>query len=118
MKRVLCLAAILSSVGAFVGAAGIGDDESIMRRGDANNDGAVNMSDATTITNYLYQGGPAPPCMNQADVNDDGTVDNSDAVYLLDWLYQGGSAPPSPGPWNTTCTVDYSPRPGCAAPCS
>jgi hypothetical protein len=89
------------------------DDERIIGRGDANSDDSVNLSDVTTITNYLYQGGPAPPCMNQADANNDGQVNISDAVYLLNWLYYGGSAPPSPGPYNTICTADDSPYPGC-----
>ncbi len=94
------------------------DDERIVLRGDANNNGAVNMSDASYINNYLFSGGPAPPCMNQADVNNSGGVDVSDSVYLLNWLFNGGPEPPSPGPYNTVCTADDSPYPGCAVdPC-
>jgi hypothetical protein len=97
----------------------IPDDEEIMRRGDANMDGVVNLSDAVYVNGYLYSGGPAPPCMNQADVNNDGHVDGSDSVYLLNWLYNGGPVPPSPGPTNTTCAAEDSPYPGCGtSPCS
>lgn len=106
---------------AFVGnvaQAALVDDERILGRGDANNDHAVNLSDVATITAYMYLGGPAPSCMNQADANNDGRVDTSDAVYLLAFLYLSGPAPPAPGPYNTTCTADDLPYPGCTTdPC-
>jgi hypothetical protein len=89
------------------------DPRIILRRGDANNDQTVNLTDPTYINNYLYQGGPAPPCMNQADANNDGRVDLSDSIFLLNWLYQGGPPPPYPGPYNTQCTLDDEPYPGC-----
>ena len=94
------------------------EDERILHRGDANDDGVVNVSDATYISNYLFHGGPAPPCMNQADANDDGLVTSTDSVFILDWLFNGGPAPPSPGPYNTICAADGAPRPGCQTnPC-
>jgi hypothetical protein len=96
----------------------IWDEGTIMRRGDADNNGTVDQADAVYISRYLFNGGPAPPCLNQADANDSGTVDGSDSTYLLNWLYQGGPAPPSPGPYNTECTTDESPSPGCdSSPC-
>ena len=67
-------------------------------RGDANNNAAVATDDATTINNYLFSGGPAPPCMDAADANDDGAVDISDSIYLMTFLQQGGPAPPAPYP--------------------
>ena len=96
----------------------ISDDERIMGRGDANNDAVVDGSDPVYLNAYLFNGGPAPPCMNQADANDDGAVDISDSIYLLSWLYSGGPEPPAPGPFNTECTVDEAPNPGCENPCS
>jgi hypothetical protein len=94
------------------------DEQLILLRGDASSDGVVNMADATCITNYLFLGGPAPPCMNQADANNDGVVNTSDAIFLLAWLYNGGSPPPAPGPYNTVCTLDDDPYPGCVVnPC-
>jgi hypothetical protein len=47
---------------------------------------------------YLFQGGPAPPCLDSADVNDDGELDLSDAVYLVGFPFAGGSPPPAPHP--------------------
>ena len=90
----------------------------IFRRGDANLDGVVNDSDAIFINNFLFLGGPTPGCMNQADVNNDGLVNVSDPVYLLSWRYSGGPAPPYPGAYNSVCTTDDSPSPGCSMdPC-
>jgi hypothetical protein len=99
-------------------AQGVPDDPAILARGDSNSDGRVDLSDVLFINNYLYNGGPAPPCMNQADANNDGVVNGSDAIFLCNWLYNGGRAPPYPGPYNTTCAVDALPRPGClVSPC-
>ena len=110
LRKVLVLALVAVPSMGF----GIIDlDIRVMARGDANNDGRVNISDACMINNYLYSGGPAPPCMNQADANDDGLVTGADSSFILNWYYNGGSAPPSPGPFNKTCTVDPLPSPGC-----
>ena len=92
------------------------NDADIIARGDANNDGVVNMSDVIHLNSYLYNGGPAPPCMNQADANKNGVVDGADSAYLLDWLFNGGPAPPSPGPYATSCTTT-DPFLSCLAGC-
>jgi hypothetical protein len=95
------------------------DPRIILRRGDANNDQTVNISDANYITNYLFNGGPEPLCMNQADANNDGRVDVSDPTFLLNYLFKGGDEPPAPGPDNTDCAQDDDPYPGCDIdPCS
>lgn len=93
-------------------------DDRITMRGDVNNDYKINLSDVVYLNSYLYSGGPAPPCLNQADANDNGVVDMSDGVFLSSWLYSGGSAPPAPGPFNTVCTSDMAPYPGCALGCN
>ena len=67
------------------------------RRGDANNDGGADISDASTLFNYLFMGGSAPPCDDAADANDDEGVDISDGIFLLYFLFQGGPAPQAPG---------------------
>ncbi len=78
-------------------------DGIIFLRGDANNSGTVETADANYINNYLFQGGPAPSCMDQADVNDDGQVDISDSIYLMYYMQSGGPPPPAPFP---TCGKD------------
>ena len=90
-------------------------DSAIMGRGDVNNNGVVNLTDVVYLNNYLFSGGPAPPCLNNADANDDGTVTSADSAYLLSWLFSGGPAPPAPGPFNNQCVADALPRPGCVA---
>ena len=93
-------------------------DDLIMVRGDSNLNYKVDMTDALMINNWLFSGGPAPPCLNQADANDDGRVDVSDSTFILNWLFMGGPAPPSPGPYNTICRLDSGVNPGCSSdPC-
>ena len=116
MRTAVVLAGCLfASSGVFAGAS---EDIRILGRGDANNDHAVNVSDVIYLNNYLYQGGPAPPCMNQADVNDDAVVNGSDPVYLLNWLYGDGPAPPWPGASNSTCVDERNSYISCNSNCS
>jgi len=74
------------------------------KRGDANEDGQVNVSDPVYLLSWLFQGGQAPPCVDAADANDDGSVNMSDGVYLNSWLFSTGPQPPQPGP--STCGED------------
>jgi hypothetical protein len=60
-------------------------------RGDANNDGSVDIADQVFLLAHLFQGGPAPVCLDAADANDDESVDVSDAVFLQ--LYLFGNLP-------------------------
>lgn len=70
------------------------------RRGDANADGVVDLSDAVfQLFALLVTGSPQPGCDDSADVNDDGSLDLSDPVFLLGSLFVLGSpSPPSPYP--------------------
>jgi hypothetical protein len=68
-------------------------------RGDASNDGQVNVADPVYISAFLFQGGNAPSCMDAADANDDGAVNNTDVVYLYSFLFTGGPRPPAPYPY-------------------
>ena len=60
------------------------------KRGDANADGAFDLSDAIFTLSSLFLGGPVPPCKDSADSNDDGALDISDASYRLNFLFLGG----------------------------
>lgn len=70
------------------------------RRGDCNDDGAYDISDAIRELSYLFPSGPpvAPGCLDACDSNDDGGIDIGDAVTILDWLFAMGPPPPSPHP--------------------
>ena len=66
-------------------------------RGDANDDGAVDITDPIFTLRMLFAGGPPSPCADAADGNDDGAVELSDATYTLGYLFRGGPKPPAPG---------------------
>lgn len=67
-------------------------------RGDVNNDGRLDLSDAIFILNSLFAGGIPPECLDSADVDDDGKLTIGDAIYLLNYMFSGGPAPKPPFP--------------------
>lgn len=67
-------------------------------RGDSNDDGAVNLSDAVHTLGWLFAGGPASRCLASANVNHDVVVNVADPVYLLNHLFLGGPEPRAPYP--------------------
>ena len=66
------------------------------RRGDADANGVLAISDAIVILGYLFSAAKAPSCLAAADVTDAGALNITDPVYLLTHLFQGGPAPPEP----------------------
>lgn len=67
-------------------------------RGDATDDGHVDLTDAVFILNWLFVDAPASGCSAAANANRDPEVDLSDSVYLLIHLFLGGPIPPQPFP--------------------
>lgn len=72
-------------------------------RSDVNHDLAgPNVADLTYLVNYLFRGGPSPPCIEEADVDHSGgspPVTVNDITYLVAFLFEGGSVPdPCPLP--------------------
>lgn len=82
------------------------------RRGDINNDAALNISDPSYLLGFLFKGGAAPACLQAADSDDNGAVDISDAVSLFGYLFKGGAAPPAPF---AACGIDLSSPLTCGA---
>ncbi len=76
----------------------------IFRRGDANTDGEVDLSDAIRTLGFLFLGDAGLICRDAADANDDGEVDLSDAVATLGVLFLGNGEIPAPG--RNECGVD------------
>jgi len=72
-------------------------------RGDCNDDGQNDISDAVFLLASLFQDGAAPACEDSCDINDDGDIDIGDVIHGLDGLFSGGPAPSSPYP---SCGVD------------
>jgi hypothetical protein len=69
------------------------------RRGDANGDGALDLSDAVGILLELFAAAAPPPsCEDADDANDDGRLDVSDPIFFLEALFRGGGLPPAPHP--------------------
>ncbi|MDE0957996.1 MAG: HYR domain-containing protein, partial [Planctomycetota bacterium] len=64
-------------------------------RGDANDDGVIDITDAVVIIGYIFQGLQFT-CLDALDDNDDGVVDISDAIYHFGVLFTGGLPPPPP----------------------
>ena len=62
------------------------------RRGDANDDGSIDLSDVVFHLGALFIPGSKDVfCADAADVNDDGQLDVSDPIYLLGSLFIPGS---------------------------
>jgi len=62
-------------------------------RGDANNDGLVNVGDAVFMINYIYSGGDAPITIESGDANSDFVMNAGDPVYLINYIFSGGPPP-------------------------
>jgi hypothetical protein len=63
--------------------------------GDADGNGARNVSDAVRIVNYIFSGGlpPNPHPVGSGDADCNHMVNISDAVYLIRHIFEGGPAP-------------------------
>jgi hypothetical protein len=66
-------------------------------RGDADESGEIDLTDAVAILLRLFLAGP-PVCIPGADADDSASLDLTDAVYLLDYLYLAGPPPALPFP--------------------
>ena len=84
-----------------------GDRRVKFRRGDANADGRVNISDAVATLGLLFLGEGEILCNDAADSNDDGSVNISDATATLGFLFGGSQELPAPGV--EVCGVDPTP---------
>ena len=83
-------------------------------RGEANGDGRVNLADALTTLEFLFQAGATPVCEDALDMDDSGNVNLVDAVFLLNYLF-GRGEPPAP-PFEA-CGADTTPDElGCEGP--
>jgi antitoxin (DNA-binding transcriptional repressor) of toxin-antitoxin stability system len=63
------------------------------RRGDANADGEVDLSDGSRTLGHLFLGQLAPPCLDAADADDSGELELTDAVFTFAHLFLGGPPP-------------------------
>ena len=75
-----------------------GAHDASFRRGDANDDGLLDIADAISVLSILFQGSAMPYCQDALDSNDDGVIDISDPIDTLHSLFGGGGPLPPPGP--------------------
>jgi hypothetical protein len=64
-------------------------DKNASLRGDVNGDGSVNISDVTTLIDYLLSGNASGISLSGADCNQDGSINISDVTALIDYLLSG-----------------------------
>ncbi len=60
-------------------------------KGDANNDGYINMSDVTVVINYLLNKPSEDFVFAGADTNNDGYINMSDVTEIIRIILYGGS---------------------------
>ena len=65
----------------------------VLRRGDANGDGEVDIADAVFLLWDLFADGRTPGCDDAADATDDGLLDISDPIAILGQLFLGQEPP-------------------------
>jgi hypothetical protein len=56
----------------------------------------IDISDLVYLVDYMFSGGPEPPCIDEADVDGAGgpsPIDIADLVYLVDYMFTGGPPP-------------------------
>ncbi len=67
-----------------------------LERGDTNEDGRRDVSDAIVVLGYLFRGTVETECEDAFDTNDDGKLELTDAITLFDDLFRGGPPPAPP----------------------
>jgi len=99
-------AAIVTSLllASAIPCSGIRGQEERFRRGDADGNGLVDITDPISVLGCLFLGSPCSRCPDADDANDDGRLDLSDSVYSLAFLFLGGRVIPAPGPF--ACGLD------------
>ncbi|MEM7230649.1 MAG: right-handed parallel beta-helix repeat-containing protein, partial [Planctomycetota bacterium] len=67
-------------------------------RGDANESGRVDISEAIAVLNFLFLGADGPACRDRLDADDNGNVNITDGIVVLNYLFGGGDPFPPPFP--------------------
>jgi len=75
-------------------------------RGDGDDNGKLELTDAVRILGYLFLGATPPTCFDAADADDNGLIQLTDAVRILGYLFLGQAPPAPPGPPGEACGLD------------
>ena len=65
-------------------------------RGDSDDNGLLNLTDAVFILNFLFLGGASPSCFEACDADNNGILQLTDGIFMLNFLFLGGEAIPAP----------------------
>ena len=87
----------------FIQAGNAGGGSTRFIRGDFDTDGALSITDAIALLNFLFLGTANSSCSQAGDANRDGNVDITDGISLLGFLFLGREAPLAPYP---DCGID------------
>jgi hypothetical protein len=88
----------------LLGASEAGAQSGTFRRGDANADGTIDITDVAFLIRFVFLNGEPPPCFDSADADDDGQILLTDAVRIYTYIIYGvvievgTPRPPPPGP--------------------
>ena len=97
-----------------------GGPERRFRRGDADGNGTVELTDVINTLGFLFLGNPRRlPCWDASDVDDSGILDLTDAIVSLGWQFLG-NPPNLVSPGALTCGPDQDVRdmfPPCSYSC-
>ena len=85
----------------------------LFHRGDADNNGVLQLTDAVRILNFLFLGTGKIDCKDAADADNNGKLQLTDAVRVLNVLFLGQGSIPDPGP--PFAGVACGPDPGAEA---
>jgi hypothetical protein len=92
-----------------------GPPKARFHRGDSDNNGQLQLTDAVRILGFLFLGAVAPTCLDAADADGNNDLQLTDAVRILGFLFLGGAAPATPGPPPAACGPDNDEKSlGCA----
>ncbi len=75
-------------------------------RGDIDDNGGIDLSDAVSLLSFLFGGGGDTDCKETQDFDNDGSVGLTDAIGILLFLFRRGPAPAPPGPTTEACGPD------------
>ncbi len=82
----------------------------LFKRGDVDQNGRLQITDAIALLGYLFLNGPEPGCLDAADMDNDARTGVGDAIYFLSYLFINGPAPHAPF---ETCGADTGESLGC-----
>lgn len=67
----------------------------IGNRGDANNNGTLNVLDLNYLIAYVFASGPAPVCIDEANVNGISAINVLDINFMVAYIFNSGPTPPA-----------------------